>query len=80
MKTLKASPLDRLISYIRNQPSHSAQGLERLGYPVDAGSLPIRGVGRSPGPLSDKHGFGRRGIPTDLFFYHCIIIQAGNEG
>ena len=22
------------------------------------------------------HGFNRRGIPTDLVFDHCIIIQA----
>ena len=26
------------------------------------------------------HGFGRRGILTDLVFYHCIIIQAWDEG
>ena len=47
---------------------------------MENGSLPTRGVGRLPGPLSDKHGFGRRGIPTDLVFDHCIIIQARDEG
>ena len=30
-KTSKAYPLDRPISYTRNQPSHSVPGLERLG-------------------------------------------------
>ena len=49
-------------------------------FPVDNGSLPTRVVGRLPGPLSDQHGYGRRGIPTDLVFYHCIIIQARDEG
>ena len=72
----EASPLDRPIFYTRNQPFHSAQGQERLGFPVDNGSMPIRGVGRLPGPLE----FGKRGIHTDLVFDHCIIIQAGVKG
>ena len=85
----EASPLDRPIFYTRNQPFHSAQGQERLGFPVDNGSMPIRGVGRLPGPLSDQLWwhlkssktpppleFGKRGIHTDLVFDHCIIIQA----
>ena len=50
--------------------------LEKLGSPVDNGSWPTPRVGRLPGPLSDQHGFGRRGIPTD----HCIIIQARDKG
>ena len=58
----------------------SPEGQERLGYPVDNGSLPTRGFGRLPGPLSDQHGLSRRGIPTDLVFDHCIIIQAKDEG
>ena len=33
---------------------------------MDNDTLPIRGVGMLPGPLSDQHGFGRREIPTDL--------------
>ena len=68
MKTLKASPLDRPICQTRNQPSHSAQGFERLGSPVDNGSLPIRVVGRLPGPLNDQHGLGIRGMAIDLVF------------
>ena len=32
------------------------------------------------GPLSDQHGFGRRGIPSDLVFDQYIIIQARYEG
>ena len=46
---------------------------------MDNDSLPTRGVGKLPGPLSDQHGFGRRGIPTDSVFEHCITIQARDE-
>ena len=80
MKTLKASPLDRPICQTLNQPSHSAQGLERLGPPVDDGSWPTRGVGVFPGPLNDQYGFGIRGMAIDLVFDHCIIIQPRDEG
>ena len=70
-ETLKASPLDR---------PNSAQGRERLGSSLDNGSLRTQGVCRMSGPLSDQHGFDSRGIPTDLVFDHCIIIQARDEG
>ena len=36
------------------QPSHTAQGLNTLGLFANNGSLPTRGVGRLPGPLSDQ--------------------------
>ena len=35
-------------------PSHAAQRLNTLGPPANNGSLPTRGVGRLPGPLSDQ--------------------------
>ena len=46
---------------------------------LDLWIMAARHVGRLPGPLTDQHGFGRRGIPTDLLFDHCIIIQAKDE-
>ena len=45
-------PLDVIIIY--NIKAHTAQGLNILGPFANIGSLPTRGVGRLPGPLSDE--------------------------
>ena len=66
--------------FLRLETSPLTHKLEMLGSPVDNGSLPTPGVGRLPCPFSDQHGFGRRGIPTDLVLSHCIIIQDRDEG
>ena len=42
------------LTYTERQPSHSAEGLNSLGPPVNNGNLPTRGVGRLPGSLSDQ--------------------------
>ena len=42
------------ITWTERQPSHAAQGLNILGHPANNDSLPTRGVGRLPGPLSDQ--------------------------
>ena len=71
--------LDRPISQTRNPPSHSAEGLERLGFLVDNGSLPTSGVGIAYSATS--MGLVEGEFQLTWFLTTALnIIQARDEG